>query len=137
MRRESFVPFEVTHETIDVTSAYRYLYEPGSGQESWECRRLWGEKRQSRYIESILMGVPLQPLVIEGTYPDITLLDGHRRVRTIENFYDRNHPLVGLERLPALNGCRFHTLDAPFKKRFAAATMLVRRGSMVIGRALS
>jgi Protein of unknown function DUF262 len=70
---------------------------------------IWHLDMKSRFIESLLLGVPIQPLFAAILDEDGTLelIDGSQRLRTIEAFVNGEFQLRGLKKLKALNGFRY------------------------------
>ncbi|WP_223559118.1 DUF262 domain-containing protein [Chryseobacterium lathyri] len=81
---------------------------------------IWLETMQSRFIESIFMGVPIQPLFAFELDEDgnLELLDGVQRLSSIKSFADNELILVGLDELYALNGFTFNDLGTARKRKF-------------------
>jgi uncharacterized protein with ParB-like and HNH nuclease domain len=81
---------------------------------------IWHETMQSRFIESIFMGVPIQPLFAFELDEDgnLELLDGVQRLSSIKSFSDNNLTLNGLEELDTLNGFTFNDLGTARKRKF-------------------
>lgn len=81
---------------------------------------VWEEKMQSKFIESIFMGVPIQPLFAFELDEDgnLELLDGVQRLSSIKSFFDNQLPLTELEELDALNGFTFNDLNTSRKRKF-------------------
>ena len=72
----------------------------------------WEPKRQSRFIESVLMGLPI-PFLFFWENPKsgkLEIVDGSQRLRTIKEFLLGDMSLGELEELPALKGFRFSDL---------------------------
>ena len=74
----------------------------------------------SKFIESIFMGVPIQPLFVYELDEDgnLELLDGVQRLSSIKSFYDNKLKLKGLETIDALNGFNFKDLTTARKRKF-------------------
>jgi hypothetical protein len=71
----------------------------------------WDEVRQSKLIESIVLGLPLPSLFIAETESGAwEIIDGSQRIRTIHAFLNNELKLQGLEKLTSLNGYRFADL---------------------------
>lgn len=73
----------------------------------------WEDERKSRFIESIIMGLPI-PFLFFWEQPDsgkLEIVDGSQRLRTIEQFVLGGFRLGELEGLPLLSGFTF--LDLP------------------------
>lgn len=81
---------------------------------------IWQENMQSRFIESIFMGVPIQPLFAFELDEDgnLELLDGVQRLSSIKSFVDNELTLNGLDELDALNGFTFNDLGTARKRKF-------------------
>lgn len=81
---------------------------------------IWQENMQSRFIESIFMGVPIQPLFAFELDEDgnLELLDGVQRLSSIKSFVDGNLVLSELEELYLLNGFTFNDLGSARKRKF-------------------
>lgn len=79
---------------------------------------VWDDYRKSRFIESILLGLPI-PFIFY--YENIEtgrleIVDGSQRLRTIQAFIHENFKLDNLERLTKLNGFCFSDLT-PSRQR--------------------
>ncbi len=69
---------------------------------------VWDKKTQSRFIESILMGLPIPVMVFAEVEEGILeVIDGSQRIRTINDFLNNKLTLTGLEKLRGLNGLTF------------------------------
>lgn len=69
----------------------------------------WEDDRKSRFIESVLMGLPI-PFLFFWEHPEtgkLEIVDGSQRLRTIEEFILGDFRLDDLEKLPSLNGFQF------------------------------
>jgi len=73
---------------------------------------IWDKTRQSKLIESILLGLPL-PSIYLSQYEDgrLTIVDGLQRLTTIKRFMDNDFSLTNLEYLKECNGKKFNQLD--------------------------
>lgn len=72
----------------------------------------WEDERKSRFIESIIMGLPI-PFLFFWERPDtgrLEIVDGSQRLRTIEQFINHGFRLGELEGLPLLSGFTFADL---------------------------
>lgn len=81
---------------------------------------VWAEKMQSKFIESILMNVPIQPLFAFEMDEDgnLELLDGVQRLSSIKSFVDNKLTLVELEELDSLNSFTFNDLITARRRKF-------------------
>lgn len=86
---------------------------------------VWTELEMSRFIESLLLGVPIQPIF--GSLDDktgfIEIIDGSQRIRTINVFVNNQLTLKGLNKLPALNGFKFEDLTLARQNKFQTISL--------------
>ena len=86
----------------------------------------WPDQHQSRFIESVLMGLPIPLLFfadVAGKEGRAEIVDGSQRVRTLARFMQGNLRLGGLERLTHLNGFTYIDLPPARKRRFGRHTV--------------
>ena len=92
---------------------------------------VWSEKNQSRFIESMLIGLPI-PFLFVADVSDIEdpanagrleIVDGVQRIRTLGRFLTGELVLSGLERLRDLNGFKFADLHPSRQRRFRRSTL--------------
>lgn len=92
---------------------------------------VWPEKNQSRFIESLLIGLPI-PFLFVADVSDVEdpeyagrleIVDGVQRIRTLARFFTGDLALSGLQRLNRLNGFRFGDLHPSRQRRFRRATL--------------
>jgi hypothetical protein len=81
-------------------------------QPSFQRRGIWDEKRHSKFIESILLDVPL-PYIFLAEDPDGTqvVIDGQQRLNAVFSFLNQDFVLQGLSVMGKLNGKLFRELD--------------------------
>jgi uncharacterized protein with ParB-like and HNH nuclease domain len=86
----------------------------------------WEPKRKSRFIESVLIGLPIPYLFVA----DITkkearleIVDGSQRIRTLAEFLTNELKLSDLEKLSELNGFTFSDLPVARQRRFKRHTL--------------
>lgn len=79
----------------------------------------WPPEQQSRFIESVFMGLPL-PFVFFWQDQDgrMEIVDGSQRIRTIRRFIDDDLILKGLETIPTANGLRYSDLPHSRQLKF-------------------
>lgn len=86
----------------------------------------WPEDHQSRFIESVLMGLPIPLLFladVEGKEGRAEIVDGSQRVRTLARFMQGELRLAGLAKLDKLNGFTYDDLPPSRKRRFGRHTV--------------
>ncbi|MDZ4725564.1 MAG: DUF262 domain-containing protein [Leptospira sp.] len=86
----------------------------------------WSEEHQSRFIESVLMGLPIPLLFladVDGQEGRAEIVDGSQRVRTLARFMKNELKLSGLKKLTKLNNFTFDDLPISRRRRFGRHTM--------------
>jgi hypothetical protein len=82
---------------------------------------VWDERRQSRFIESILLGLPI-PLIFVAEIKEtgrLEIVDGSQRVRTLAEFLHNNElKLKALINLHYLNGFSFQDFSPSRQRKF-------------------
>ncbi len=79
----------------------------------------WEPARKSRFIESLLMGLPI-PFLFFWEKPEtgrLEIVDGSQRLRTIRQFIHEDLVLGELDELTALQGLRFRDLPEPRQRK--------------------
>lgn len=85
---------------------------------------VWSEKRQSRLIESIVLGLPVPPIFLaENQNGRQEIVDGSQRIRTLYAFINGDLKLVGLKKVTTLNGIKFDDLDISRRRKFNNTTL--------------
>ena len=88
----------------------------------------WPDEHQSRFIESVLMGLPIPLLFladVERQEGRAEIVDGSQRVRTLARFMKNELQLSGLKQLTKLNGFTFADLPPIRQRRFGRHTMRI------------
>lgn len=103
------VRFDVTEFTVG------YLVEQMRTEKyyvpDYQRNMVWNEKKQSEFIESVLVGLPIPFLFYyEDKFGRFEIVDGSQRLRTLQRFMDNDLRLHGLELLEPLNGFRYADL---------------------------
>ncbi|HWC36280.1 MAG TPA: DUF262 domain-containing protein [Mycobacteriales bacterium] len=75
----------------------------------FQRRSAWTGPRKSKFVESLMVGLPIPQLVFAEQDPDdpkYIVIDGKQRLLSLSAFFDRENPLrlTGLSVLPQLNG---------------------------------
>ena len=80
-------------------------------QPEYQRRQVWDRKKQSQFIESLLMNLPVPPVFLfEPEYSRYEVMDGQQRLSAIVAFYSNRFRLAGLEYWPELNGSQYSDL---------------------------
>lgn len=84
-----------------------YIYIP-----EYQRDFTWDEDRQSKLIESIILGLPIPFIfVAENRDSSWEIVDGSQRIRTIHSFVTNQLRLKNLKSITSLNGYSFNELD--------------------------
>jgi Protein of unknown function DUF262 len=87
---------------------------------------VWKPRQQSRFIESVLMGLPIPYLFVadvKGKEGRIEIVDGSQRIRTLAEFMCNRLELSDLEVLTELNGFKYEDLPPATRRRFGRHTL--------------
>ena len=83
---------------------------------SYQRDFVWKELQQSKFIESILLGIPVPTIFIsENQNSTFEVVDGQQRLTTIKKFWNDELKLKGLSTLTEYNGKFFSDLDETTK----------------------
>lgn len=77
---------------------------------------VWNLNQQSRFIESILLGIPVPTIFIsENPNSTFEVVDGQQRLTTLSRFFNNELKLKNLSALPEFTGKNFEDLDTTTK----------------------
>jgi hypothetical protein len=86
---------------------------------SYQRNFTWPDDYKCRFIESLLMGLPIPYLFFCETHDaKLEIVDGWQRMSAIRAFKNNEFMLIGLERLETLDGFKFQDLPDAHKRRF-------------------
>ncbi len=88
----------------------------------------WDEDRQSKFIESLILGLPIPYIFVADISGSedlarLEIIDGTQRIRTLTRFINNELKLKNLEKLKTLNGFTFEDLPLPRQRRFKRTTI--------------
>lgn len=101
----------------------------------FQRRDRWDVEKQSRFIESIIMNVPIPPVFLgEDQYGKYVVLDGRQRLTAIRDFLNNIYKLSGLKVWSDLNDQNFADLQkkklaATITRRFVPAVVILKESS--------
>jgi len=101
----------------------------------FQRRGIWKLDRRSRFIESIIMNVPIPPVFLgEDEYGKYVVLDGRQRLTAVSEFLANNYALTDLRVWSELNDLRFNdlkkkSLDITLTRRFIPAVLILKESS--------
>jgi hypothetical protein len=74
----------------------------------YQRRLVWERGKKSRFIESLLLNVPVPPVFLfEWELSRYEVMDGQQRLNAIVEFYENRFALSGLEKWTALHGRKY------------------------------
>ncbi len=90
----------------------------------------WDEERQSKFIESVFLGLPIPPVFVadindEENEARLEIIDGTQRIRTLTRFINNQLKLCELKKLSKLNNFRFEDLPLSRQRRFNRANIRI------------
>lgn len=77
----------------------------------------WDDKRKSKFIESIILGIPIPYIFFADVDGRFEIVDGSQRIRTLHSFLRNEFSLKDLEKLNLLNGFYFKDLNIIRQRR--------------------
>lgn len=87
---------------------------------------VWSEERQSKFIESIILGLPIPSMFFaENGDGKCEIVDGSQRVRTFAAYLNDDLVLEELQLLNSLNGLKFSQLDESRKRKIKNTAMRI------------
>jgi len=90
---------------------------------SYQRDFVWDENRQSKFVESILIGLPIPYIFTADRGERFEIVDGSQRIRSLAAFLHDELVLQNLEKLTSLNGFKFSDLPTSRQKRFNRKTL--------------
>ncbi|MCL4180639.1 MAG: DUF262 domain-containing protein [Verrucomicrobia bacterium] len=74
----------------------------------YQRRLVWDRAKKSRFVESLLMNVPVPPVFLfEWELNRYEVMDGQQRLNAIVEFYENRFALSGLEKWTVLHGRKY------------------------------
>jgi Protein of unknown function DUF262 len=90
---------------------------------------VWDEERQSKFIESVLLGLPIPYIFVADVCDDqndlarLEIIDGTQRIRTLARFLNNELVLGSLAKLQKIKGFKFTDLPLARQRRFKRTTL--------------
>lgn len=125
--KQKIVDFDIKEFTIELLIT-KYL----TGKENddndifipaYQRNFVWDDERQSKFIESVLLGLPVPYIFSADTEGRLEIVDGSQRLRTLVSFYQNKLSLKNLEILTSLNGFSYNDLLKPRQRKFLNSTI--------------
>jgi len=125
------MPDEVIDIREDKFSVYAWLRKLKKKQliidPDFQRNLVWKKEQRSRFIESILLNLPLPPLYVnQNREGEFIMVDGLQRTSTLADFLKEDgFALSDLDVLVHLNGYRFEELSSKLRTRIEDKNLLV------------
>ena len=99
----------------------------------YQREMVWDDERQSKFIESVFLGLPIPPIFVadindeenEEDEARLEIIDGTQRILTLTRFINNELTLCELKKLSQLNNFRFEDLLLSRQRRFKRATVRI------------
>jgi hypothetical protein len=109
-----FLPTDYTVEFITGKLRDNEYYVP-----DYQRELVWKPDDQSRFIESLLMGLPIPFLFLwQADDGRLEIVDGSQRMRTMLRFMDDELVLTKMDLLPELKGFRYSDFERSRQRKF-------------------
>ena len=118
----------IAHTFLNARYASRIDYAP-----YFQRKYVWDEEKASYFIESILLGTEIPPIVLFDNGQKNEVIDGRQRYETIKRFLDNKFPLSGngLKALSTLSGLYFANLPEEIQDNFKNTKIRILQFSIV------
>lgn len=130
VEHERVVDYDTREYPLEVlVHKYNSGLEDGEGEiyiPDYQREFVWNEDRQSKLIESLLIGLPIPPIFVadvDDSDGRLEIVDGSQRVRTISRFCNNELALCNLQKLTAMNGKSFRDMQPSRRRRFNRTTI--------------
>ena len=112
--REFTIEILVSKYLKDIDTGDNELFVP-----DYQREFVWDEERQSKLIESIILGLPIPLIFLTENYDGrLEIIDGSQRIRTLSAFLENELVLEGLEKIDSLNSLSFKDLHISRQRKF-------------------
>ena len=113
--KEFTIELYVSKYLKDIDKDDNELYVP-----DYQREFIWDDKHQSRFIESLYLGLPV-PFMFSAEIKEsgrLEIVDGSQRIRTLAAFLTDELTLSHLEKLTEMNGCKYSELPVSLQRSF-------------------
>ena len=118
----------IAHTFLNARYASRIDFAP-----YFQRKYVWDEEKASYFIESILLGTEIPPIVLFDNGNKNEVIDGRQRYETIKRFLDNQFPLCGdgLKALSTLSGVYYANLPEEIQDNFKNTKIRILQFSIV------
>lgn len=118
------ISYDVKEFTIELyVKKYLDKYDENDNElyvPDYQREFIWDDKHQSRFIESLYLGLPV-PFMFSAEIKEsgrLEIVDGSQRIRTLAAFMKDELTLSHLEKLTEMNGCKYSDLPVGLQRTF-------------------
>lgn len=120
---------EIDYNTRDYTIDFiiqQYNQNEFYIPDEYQRQYIWNEVDKNRFIESILLGLPI-PLMFFSDTDDgrCEIIDGAQRTQTMDEFISGDLILSGLKKLTSLEGFSYKDIPQYYRKKFDKTNMRI------------
>lgn len=127
IEKQKIVDFDIKEFTIElIVSKYLNRLEEDDNDifiPTYQRQFVWDIDRQSKFIESVLLGLPIPYIFSADVDGRLEVVDGTQRLRTLVSFTSNKLTLRNLELLDKLNGFQFKDLSKARQRKFNNSTI--------------
>lgn len=129
LNEQKIVDYEVREYPVEVI-VQKYVEGSENGQNeifipNYQRLFVWDAKQQSKFIESLMLGLPIPYIFTADNEGRMEVVDGSQRIRTLDAFLSNKLELRGLKKLSKLNGFRFAQLSQARQRKFNKKTIRI------------
>jgi Protein of unknown function DUF262 len=131
--KQKIVDYDTKEYPVEVlVQKYRDGYDEDINElyiPDYQRDMIWPDDHQSKFIESIFLGLPIPYIFVADLRPEeedlgrLEIVDGTQRIRTLDRFLKDELKLCGLKKLGNLNNFKFSDLSLARQRRFNRATI--------------
>lgn len=92
---------------------------------SYQRKFVWDTKQQSKFIESLMLGLPIPYIFTADEEGRMEVVDGSQRIRTLEAFLSNKLRLEGLKTLDKLNDFTYEDLPLARQRKLRKRTIRI------------
>jgi uncharacterized protein with ParB-like and HNH nuclease domain len=127
IEKQKIVDFDIKEFTIELLTS-KYLDKKDEDDNDifipeYQRNFVWDKDRQSKFVESVLLGLPIPYIFTADSDGRLEVVDGSQRLRTLVAFLQDNLILQNLEILPDLNGFKFSDLSKSRQRKVKNSTI--------------
>ncbi len=127
IEKQKIVDFDIKEFTIELlVSKYLNRLEEGDNDifvPEYQRNFVWEDTRQAKFVESVLLGLPIPYIFTADTEGRLEVVDGSQRLRTLARYLSNDLRLADLEVLTELNGTKFLDLSRARQRKIQNSTI--------------